>query len=105
LARPVSVHRAPALVVKKDTVTVFLFDEADILPSQGARVVLPKLGLGETQTSSQHRNLLIGDANRTGRSSAAVPAPQALEAESVFVPELTTHEMMPLFHAEGRPKY
>jgi len=85
-------------LVKENAVFVRLLHETDMSASQAARVDRPEFGLREIETLRERCNLLIRDANRTGKTAAAVPALRALEAESVFVPGLATHTMMPSGH-------
>lgn len=96
MSRTVFVNGAPTLLVKEDAVLVFLFDEADRPTPHDARVIFAELGLREIETVSKNNDLLIADAHGTGESGAAASAPQAFESESVFIPEIITHKMIPL---------
>jgi hypothetical protein len=75
LSRTVFVYEAPTLLVKEDTVLVFLFDKTDIPTPHDTRVIFTELGLREIETLSKHGNLLIANAHCAGKSGAAASAP------------------------------
>lgn len=80
----------------------FFFDEADLSTPYGTCVVLPKLRFGETETAGEGGDLLIADPHGAGESTAAAPAPQALKAQAVFVPEICPHEKIVLVREDLR---
>jgi hypothetical protein len=98
LSRAVGVHGAPLLFVKEDAILILLLDEADDPACHAARVAVPKLGLRESETTSQCRNFFIADANGAGKSAAASAAAQASKAQALFVPKIVTHEMVQQTH-------
>jgi hypothetical protein len=93
LSRAVFVHRAPLFFVKEDAIFIFLLDEADNPAPHAPRVAVPKLGLWEIETAGDGADLIIGDANGTGKSATTAPAAQALKVKTIYVPEIISHEI------------
>ncbi len=94
MSRAVAVHGAPLIFVKKNAVLVLLLDEADNPAPHAPRVAVSKRGLREIETASEGAYFIIGDANSSGKSAAASAAAQAPKAQTFFVPEIVTHEMI-----------
>ena len=93
LTRAAGVHGAPLFFVKEDAILVLLLDEAEDPVPHATRVAVPKLGLGEIETTSEGTNLIICDTNSAGKSATTAATAQAFKAQSLFVPEIVTHEM------------
>ncbi len=93
LSRPVFVHRAPLVFVKENAVLVLLLNEAYNPAPHAACVAVPKLDLREIEASSKGAYLIICDTNGAGKSAATSTAAQAPKAQTVFVPEIITHEI------------
>lgn len=94
MSRAIGVHGAPLVFVKENAVLVLLLGEADNPAPHAPRVAVPKLGLREIETACDGADLIIGDTNGAGKSAAASAAAQAPKAQTFFVPEIVTHEMI-----------